>query len=62
MFPLSFMTMKKIILFYLSSNRESDSQKPVNQTTRKQANHTKKLQRTGQLTNFEKKKFLNRQF
>ena len=30
MFPLSFMTMKKIKILDLSSNRESDSQKPEN--------------------------------
>ena len=31
---------------YLSSNRESDSQKPVNWLARNKANHTEKIQRT----------------
>ena len=49
------MTMKKIKNLDLSSNREWDWQKPVNQKASKQANHTEKLQRTGQFTNFEQK-------
>ena len=36
----------------LSSNRESDSQKPVNQTTSNQANQTEKYQRTEKIPIF----------
>ena len=52
MFPPSFMTMQKIIFLDLSSNKELDSQKLVNQTTIKKENH-QKLQGTRQFTNFE---------
>ena len=55
------MTMKKIKILDLSSNRESDSQKPVNRTSSKQADQTKKSQRTGQITILNKK-IVNRQF
>ena len=55
MFPLSFMTMEKINFLDISLNRESYSQKIVNHTASKQENHTEKLQRTGQFTNFEQK-------
>ena len=51
-FPLSFMTMKKIIFLDISSNREPDSQKPANKQTT-----LKNLQRTRQLKNL-KGKFL----
>ena len=57
MFPISFMTMQKIKKLDLSSNRESDSQKPVNQTASKQESHTEKLQRIGQFKNFERQNY-----
>ena len=45
----------------MGSKKESDSQKPVNQTASKQADQTKKSHKIGQITILNKK-IVNRQF